>query len=125
MKSNGKIIKRAASSAENGSVLIIVLWVALGLVSIALYFANSMSFEMRASDNAVASIEAQQAIDGAARYINYLLANRGNPGLVPDVQNYLGFPKGISGEELLTRGRLQAKQYGVDFLLDEMKRGVL
>jgi type II secretory pathway component PulK len=89
MKSNGKIIKRAASSAENGSVLIIVLWVALGLVSIALYFANSMSFEMRASDNAVASIEAQQAIDGAARYINYLLANRGNPGLVPDVQNYL------------------------------------
>ncbi|MDB6029374.1 MAG: putative Thioredoxin-disulfide reductase [Verrucomicrobiales bacterium] len=38
----------------------------------------------------------------------------------PDVQNYLGFPRGISGEELLTRGRQQAKQYGVTFLPDEI-----
>ncbi len=38
----------------------------------------------------------------------------------PDVENYLGFPKGISGEELLTRGRLQAKQYGAEFTMDEI-----
>ena len=38
----------------------------------------------------------------------------------PDVENYLGFPKGISGEELLTRGRLQNKKYGVKFASDEI-----
>jgi len=69
-------------------VLIIVLWVALGLVSIALYFANSMSFELHAADNSVASLEAQQAIDGAARYVSYLLASRSEPGVVPDPQTY-------------------------------------
>ena len=30
----------------------------------------------------------------------------------PDVQNYLGFPKGISGVELLKRGEQQARRYG-------------
>jgi len=38
---------------EDASVLIIVLWVAIGLVSIALYFANTMTYELRASDNRV------------------------------------------------------------------------
>jgi thioredoxin reductase (NADPH) len=33
----------------------------------------------------------------------------------PDVQNYLGFPSGIDGEELLRRGRRQARRYGVCF----------
>ncbi len=38
----------------------------------------------------------------------------------PEVQNYLGFPHGISGEELLKRGRQQAKRYGVHFAADEI-----
>lgn len=33
----------------------------------------------------------------------------------PDVQNYLGFPDGVSGEELLARGRTQARRYRVRF----------
>lgn len=33
----------------------------------------------------------------------------------PDVENYLGFPHGISGEELLKRGRGQAEHYGAEF----------
>jgi thioredoxin reductase (NADPH) len=36
----------------------------------------------------------------------------------PDVQNYLGFPKGISGEELLSRARQQARRYRVKFARD-------
>ena len=32
--------------SQSGSVLIIVLWVSIGLVSIALYFANQMTYEM-------------------------------------------------------------------------------
>lgn len=38
----------------------------------------------------------------------------------PQVQNYLGFPKGISGKDLLSRGRQQAKKYGVQFISDEV-----
>jgi len=73
---------------QSGSVLIIVLWVAFGLVSIALYFAQSMIFELRASDNRVAELEADQAIEGAARYVTYLLSNLQDPGMFPDLQTY-------------------------------------
>jgi thioredoxin reductase (NADPH) len=38
----------------------------------------------------------------------------------PDVQNYLGFPKGISGEELLIRAHQQARRYRVKFVRDEV-----
>lgn len=74
-------------SARRASVLIIVLWIAFGLVSLALYFAQSMNFELRASDNRVSAQAADQAIDGAARYVNYLLsaqiANGSNGCLIP------------------------------------------
>ena len=59
---------------EEGSLLIIVLWIAFGLVALTLYFAHSMSLELRASDNRVAAVEANQAIDGAARYLSNILA---------------------------------------------------
>ncbi len=78
--------------AENGSVLIIVIWVAFGLVSLALYFAHSMSFELRSSDNRVATIEAEQAIEGAARYVSNILAKtitqQQLPGTMPDPLGY-------------------------------------
>jgi len=38
----------------------------------------------------------------------------------PDVQNYLGFPGGISGNELLCRARKQARRYHVKFIRDEI-----
>jgi thioredoxin reductase (NADPH) len=38
----------------------------------------------------------------------------------PDVQNYLGFPEGIGGEDLLHRGRKQAERYNVEFAEDEI-----
>jgi type II secretory pathway component PulK len=77
-----------ASQQERGTVLIIVLWVALGLVSIALYFASSMNFEMRAADNSAAAIEAQQAIAGAARYVTSILSRSNYAGMLPELLTY-------------------------------------
>jgi DNA uptake protein ComE-like DNA-binding protein len=68
-----------------------VLWIAFGLVSLALYFADSMNFELRASDNRVSAQAADQAIEGASRYINYVLATQianGSNGYVPDPMGY-------------------------------------
>ena len=78
----------ASPNCQCGSVLIIVLWIAFGLVAITLYFANSMSLELRASDNRVSGVVADQAIEGAARYVRYVLSNWGTNGLVPDVTSY-------------------------------------
>lgn len=77
---------RAATAG--GSVLIIVLWVTLGLVSMALYFANSMSLELRASDNRTSGMAADQAIEGAARYVSYILTTYATNGVIPDVSRY-------------------------------------
>src|ERR1051326_4200182 len=38
----------------------------------------------------------------------------------PDVQNFIGFPKGVGGEQLLKLGRRQAERYGIDFCEDEI-----
>ncbi|HOW68189.1 MAG TPA: type II secretion system protein GspK [Candidatus Paceibacterota bacterium] len=76
------------SQRQHGSVLIIVLWIAFGLVSMALYFAQSMSFELRSADNRVARVEAEQAIAGAARYASNLLATVEEPGLWLDPLTY-------------------------------------
>jgi thioredoxin reductase (NADPH) len=39
----------------------------------------------------------------------------------PVVQNYLGFPDGVGGEELLRNGRTQAKRYDARIIRDEIK----
>ncbi|HWW02220.1 MAG TPA: type II secretion system protein GspK [Candidatus Acidoferrum sp.] len=77
--------------SRRGSVLIIVLWIAFGLVALALYFANAMNFELRASDNRVSAQAADQAIEGAARYVNYLLSTQiqnGSNGYLPTLAGY-------------------------------------
>src|SRR3954453_7118053 len=39
----------------------------------------------------------------------------------PVVENYLGFPKGVSGEDLLKAGRHQAERHDVEFAKDEVE----
>jgi DNA uptake protein ComE-like DNA-binding protein len=74
---------------QEGSTFVIVLWIAFGLVSMALYFGNSMSSELRASDHRVSGIVAEQAIEGAARYVNFILANQPTNGFLPDLTTYV------------------------------------
>ncbi|HTS16999.1 MAG TPA: helix-hairpin-helix domain-containing protein [Verrucomicrobiae bacterium] len=71
-----------------GSVLVIVLWIMLGLVSITLYFANSMAMELRASDNRASGVAANEAIEGAARYVAYILTAYATNGVMPDLTEY-------------------------------------
>lgn len=73
---------------QNGSVLIIVLWIAFGLVAMALYLANSMNSELRAADNRVEMLAADQAIEGASRYVAKILAEQATNGLVPYIDDY-------------------------------------
>ncbi len=39
----------------------------------------------------------------------------------PRVENYLGFPEGVDGNDLLKFGREQAKRHGVEFVSDEIQ----
>jgi DNA uptake protein ComE-like DNA-binding protein len=76
---------RRHSPSRRGSVLILVLWIAFGLVVLAIYFANSMSLELRAAQNRVATITAEHATTGAARYVGYILTNYGTNGIMPNL----------------------------------------
>ena len=79
----------ATSSALRGSVLIVVMWASLGLVSVALLFGHAMAMNYRGTDNDLAGRQATQAIEGAARYVHTLLADAQTPGLLPAPTEYL------------------------------------
>ena len=68
--------------------MIIVMWICLGLVALTLYFANSMSSELRAADNRVAEIAARQAIAAGTRYAASVLTQYAVGGVVPDIEDY-------------------------------------
>jgi len=74
--------------SNQGSVFIVVLTVSLALVSMALLFGHSMLMAWRGSDNQFAGRQADQAIEGAARYAQYLMGNVSNPGDLPDPTTY-------------------------------------
>lgn len=71
-----------------GSVLVIVLWVSFALVAIAICFADAMASELRASANRAAGLAAEQAIDGAARYIGAVLHAFATNGVMPNLTEY-------------------------------------
>jgi DNA uptake protein ComE-like DNA-binding protein len=58
------------------------------LVTVTLYFASSMTFELRASDNRVAGLSAEQAIEGGARYVQSVLTTLSTNGSIPEVTSY-------------------------------------
>ncbi len=94
-----------APSRESGSVLVVVMWIVFGLISITLYFANSMTYELRAADNRVAGDEADFAIDAGRRYITCVLSNLNQPGAIPDPTSYLNHAVPVGNAKFWIIGR--------------------
>jgi thioredoxin reductase (NADPH) len=61
------------------------------------------------------------AVYGASEGMKTTLAEEtalgGQAGTSSRIENYLGFPAGLSGEELAARSALQAQKFGVNFML--------
>ncbi|MDP3068898.1 MAG: helix-hairpin-helix domain-containing protein [Opitutaceae bacterium] len=74
--------------SRRGSVLVIVMWICLGLVTLTLYFGNSMSSELRAADNRITEVAARQAIAGGIRYATYVLKQFATGGAAPTIDDY-------------------------------------
>lgn len=72
------------ASTRSGSVLIVVLWACLGLVTVALHVGQGMSLALRGTDNTLAGRQAEQAIEGAIRYAGALAAAVETPGQLPE-----------------------------------------
>lgn len=68
---------------QTGSILIIVMAVCLVLVVLTLYIGQSLILNYRAAENVVASIQAEQAIEGLIRYLTNYLATYISPGEFP------------------------------------------
>lgn len=80
----GRLTGTAGLRRQRGSVLVIVLWICLGLVTLTLYFARAVDSELQAAANRVGEIEARQAVAGAMRYAAYVLNNYAIDGVVPN-----------------------------------------
>ncbi len=79
--------KRNPPARRRGTALVIVMWIALGLVSLALYFGQSARWAYLAGENGLAAEQAEQAIEGARRYITYVLNNMVQAGEAPDLDD--------------------------------------
>ncbi|MBI5381667.1 MAG: general secretion pathway protein GspK [Opitutae bacterium] len=88
MSTHRKFSPLHSHRATRGAVLVMVLWIVFGLVALTLYFANSMSSELRAADNRVAQIAAEEAVAGGARYVEFILSQFAVNGAVPVATDY-------------------------------------
>ena len=68
------------------------------------------------------------AVYGASEGLKTLLVERHSPGgqagTSTRIENYLGFPKGVSGSELTRRALSQATRFGTELLTTQEARGV-
>ncbi|MEO0468454.1 MAG: FAD-dependent oxidoreductase, partial [Bacteroidota bacterium] len=68
------------------------------------------------------------AVYGGSEGLNTVLIEKrapgGQAGTSSRIENYLGFPKGLSGSELSQRAITQAKRFGIEFLSPQEVRNV-
>ncbi len=82
------LVHKAGYCCQQGTVLIVVLWITLTLVGVGLVFAESMQLEYRAAENSVAGLNAGHVIEGVRRYLTYFLGSLETPGTIPDTEDY-------------------------------------
>jgi type II secretory pathway component PulK len=82
-------VARSGRPRNRGVALIVVLWISLGLTSLAIYFGHAMKLEYRAAGNTLAQIQSAHAVEAAHRYILYALANMvEETGEFPDPETF-------------------------------------
>ena len=68
-----------------------------------------------------AGLSAAIYLGRAKRKVLVVDANKTMCRWEPHVENYLGFPEGISWRELLKRGRQQTERYKIEFVEDTVE----
>jgi thioredoxin reductase (NADPH) len=85
------------------------------------WFANPMRSEYDVAIYGAGPAGLSAAVYGAADGLKTVLVERwalgGQAGSSSRIENYLGFPEGISGADLAERARKQAMKFGVEILL--------
>jgi DNA uptake protein ComE-like DNA-binding protein len=116
---------KGATSIHRASVLVVVLWTSLGLVSVALMFGHSMLMTYRGTDNEISGRQADEAIEGVSKYVQTLLINGATPGEIPDLTLYETEGVSVGEAKFWLLGRLsdpgngQTRSYG---LIDEASK---
>lgn len=77
-----------AHNPQSGVVLVAVLVVCMGLVAITLLFTSAAMMDYHAIQNDLAGRQAEQAVEGGARYAKMLIESVQTPGTMPDRTSY-------------------------------------
>jgi type II secretory pathway component PulK len=81
-------MKTRAYRSQSGVVLVAVLVVCMGLVAVTLLFTSTAMMDYRAIKNDLAGRQAEQAVEGGARYAQMLIQGVETPGTMPDRTSY-------------------------------------
>ena len=81
-------MKRRAHLSQSGVVLVAVLVVCMGLVAVTLLFTSAAMMDYHAIQNDLAGRQAEQAVEGGARYAQMLIQTVETPGTMPDRTTY-------------------------------------
>ena len=100
--------------AQQGMVLVIVLWIVLGLVAVVLLFSEGMRMEYQASSNSASAIAAGQSVEGARRYLTYVLSNLETPGTMPTTDMFTAEEAPVGDAFFWLIGRSDEDQGTVD-----------
>ena len=84
-------------------------------------FDDSDTREVIVVGGGIAGLSAAIYLGRAQRDVLVIDSGRSMARWEPAVENYLGFPEGVGGEELLRHGHRQAKRFGAGFVRDEIR----